>query len=184
MLHAAAGEAVAVDELVLIIETDKLAVEVRSPVAGAFAQAFAAAGDTVDVGANLYSVIPGAAGAAAPAAAAKAAAPAASAPAPAAPAKAAAPAPAAPAAAAAKKPAAGSAAPAPTPAGARTEKRVQMSMMRTRISQRLKEAQNTTAMLTTFQEVCVRLPVEFHAAAVFFGLCVHARACSRMKTCC
>ena len=43
---------------------------------------------------------------------------------------------------------------APAPVGARTEKRVQMSMMRTRISQRLKESQNTTAMLTTFQEVC------------------------------
>lgn len=37
--------------------------------------------------------------------------------------------------------------------GSRTEKRVQMSRMRKMIAQRLKDAQNTNAMLTTFQEV-------------------------------
>jgi 2-oxoglutarate dehydrogenase E2 component (dihydrolipoamide succinyltransferase) len=64
---------------------------------------------------------------------------------------------AAPAAAAAKpvapKPAAAPAAPAaPVVAGARTETRVKMTRMRVRIAQRLKESQNTTAMLTTFQD--------------------------------
>ena len=37
--------------------------------------------------------------------------------------------------------------------GTRTETRVKMSMMRNMISKRLKEAQNTNAMLTTFNEV-------------------------------
>lgn len=37
--------------------------------------------------------------------------------------------------------------------GDRSETRVKMTRMRQRISQRLKEAQNTAAMLTTFQEV-------------------------------
>ncbi|KAM8917568.1 dihydrolipoyllysine-residue succinyltransferase component of 2-oxoglutarate dehydrogenase complex, mitochondrial [Spinachia spinachia] len=37
--------------------------------------------------------------------------------------------------------------------GARTESRVKMNRMRLRIAQRLKEAQNTCAMLTTFNEV-------------------------------
>lgn len=60
--------------------------------------------------------------------------------------KAAAPAPAA-------KPAA-TAAPAAAPAaGPRTEERVPMTRIRARIAERLKEAQNTAAMLTTFNEV-------------------------------
>lgn len=85
----------------------------------------------------------------APAAAKAAAAPA---PAPAA-AKAAAPAP-APAAAAPKAaaPAAAAAAPKPVAFNSRSETRVKMTRMRQRIAQRLKESQNTTAMLTTFQE--------------------------------
>lgn len=37
--------------------------------------------------------------------------------------------------------------------GDRTETRVKMNRMRQRIAQRLKEAQNTNAMLTTFNEV-------------------------------
>lgn len=36
--------------------------------------------------------------------------------------------------------------------GARTERRTKMSRMRQRVAQRLKDAQNTAAMLTTFQE--------------------------------
>jgi len=42
---------------------------------------------------------------------------------------------------------------APTGAGARTETRVKMSRMRARIAERLKEAQNTSASLTTFNEI-------------------------------
>ncbi|KAM4662695.1 LOW QUALITY PROTEIN: dihydrolipoyllysine-residue succinyltransferase component of 2-oxoglutarate dehydrogenase complex, mitochondrial [Discoglossus pictus] len=41
----------------------------------------------------------------------------------------------------------------PSSAGARSEHRVKMNRMRQRIAQRLKEAQNTCAMLTTFNEV-------------------------------
>lgn len=40
--------------------------------------------------------------------------------------------------------------------GARTEQRVKMNRMRQRISQRLKDAQNTYAMLTTFNEIDMR----------------------------
>jgi len=44
-------------------------------------------------------------------------------------------------------------APAPTPTGARSEERVPMSRLRTRIAERLLQAKQTTAMLTTFNEV-------------------------------
>ena len=44
-------------------------------------------------------------------------------------------------------------APAPVPADARGEERVRMTRLRKRIAERLKEAQNTAAMLTTFNEV-------------------------------
>lgn len=40
--------------------------------------------------------------------------------------------------------------------GTRTEQRVKMNRMRLRIAQRLKDAQNTTAMLTTFNEIDMR----------------------------
>ena len=52
----------------------------------------------------------------------------------------------------AAKPAA-AAAPAAAPAGPREEQRVPMTRIRARIAERLKEAQNTAAMLTTFNEV-------------------------------
>lgn len=41
-------------------------------------------------------------------------------------------------------------------AGTRSETRVKMNRMRLRIAQRLKEAQNTNAMLTTFNEIDMR----------------------------
>lgn len=41
----------------------------------------------------------------------------------------------------------------PAADGDRTESRVKMTRMRLRIAERLKSAQNTAAMLTTFQEV-------------------------------
>jgi len=51
-------------------------------------------------------------------------------------------------------PAAASAAPAVGPVvGSRSEQRVKMNRMRQRIAQRLKDAQNTCAMLTTFNEI-------------------------------
>lgn len=43
--------------------------------------------------------------------------------------------------------------------GTRSEQRVKMNRMRQRIAQRLKEAQNTNAMLTTFNEIDMRFVV-------------------------
>jgi pyruvate/2-oxoglutarate dehydrogenase complex dihydrolipoamide acyltransferase (E2) component len=133
------GEYVALDEIVLVIETDKVAVDVRSPLAGTLEETLASAGDTVKVGALLAKITPGGAPPAGAAAAAAPAAPAAAAPvAAAAPAKAA-PAPVAAAAppAAPKAPAApAAAAPTPSAAGSREETRVKMTRMRMRIAQR------------------------------------------------
>ncbi|MEP1420452.1 MAG: biotin/lipoyl-containing protein, partial [Erythrobacter sp.] len=76
------GDAVAVDEPIVSLETDKVAVDVPSTVAGVLSEHRAAEGDTVEVGAVLAIVEEGAsAGAAAPAAKAASPAPAASAPA-------------------------------------------------------------------------------------------------------
>ncbi|WP_371974685.1 2-oxoglutarate dehydrogenase complex dihydrolipoyllysine-residue succinyltransferase [Lelliottia nimipressuralis] len=62
--------------------------------------------------------------------------------------------PKAPAKEEAKAPAAAAAAPAAQPAlGARSEKRVPMTRLRKRVAERLLEAKNSTAMLTTFNEV-------------------------------
>ncbi|MEE8284746.1 MAG: 2-oxoglutarate dehydrogenase complex dihydrolipoyllysine-residue succinyltransferase [Alphaproteobacteria bacterium] len=194
------GDAVELDEPLVELETDKVAVEVNAQVAGVLAEIAADAGADVEVGGLLGSIEEGAApavkasspgaapGAAAvpPKVAARAATPAA---APAAPPKAAAPAAMALAPAvrklveenrldAALIPATGKGGrlvkgdvlaflekggapgPAPAPAtpvaasralGAR-EERVKMTRLRRRIAERLKEAQNTAAMLTTFNE--------------------------------
>ena len=64
------GEAVAADEPIASLETDKVAVDVPSPVAGVMSQHMVAVGDTVEVGAVIAIIEEGAtAGAAAPAAA-------------------------------------------------------------------------------------------------------------------
>ncbi|HKU96815.1 MAG TPA: 2-oxoglutarate dehydrogenase complex dihydrolipoyllysine-residue succinyltransferase [Vineibacter sp.] len=187
------GEAVAVDEALCALETDKVTVEVNASSAGVLGKVLAPEGTTVPVGATLCLIEAGSGAAAAPAS--KPAAPAAEAkpaPAPAAPV-----APAAPANLAASGPAArklvadnnldaaavpatgkdgrvtkadvvtflasGAAAPAPAvakpaaPTGPRPkaerEERVRMSRLRKTIATRLKDAQNTAAMLTTFNEV-------------------------------
>ena len=88
-----AGDAVAVDEPLVELETDKVTIEVPAPSAGTLGEISAKDGETVAVGALLGQINDGAAGAAAkPAAAPAAAKPAAAPPPPAA----AAPAPAAP----------------------------------------------------------------------------------------
>ena len=191
-----AGDAVAVDEPLVELETDKVTIEVPAPSAGTLSEIIAADGTTVAVGALLGQITDGA-GAAKPAAApAKpAAAPAAAAAAPApAPAKAApADAPLAPSvrklsaetgidastvpgsgkdgrvtkgdmlaaierAASAptpvNQPAAAVQVRAPSPADdAAREERVKMTRLRQTIARRLKDVQNTAAMLTTFNEV-------------------------------
>ncbi|WP_282129749.1 2-oxoglutarate dehydrogenase complex dihydrolipoyllysine-residue succinyltransferase [Roseobacter litoralis] len=70
------GEAVAVDEMLCELETDKVTVEVPSPIAGTLGEIVAAEGDTVGVNALLATIAEGAA-AAAPAEKPAAAAPAA-----------------------------------------------------------------------------------------------------------
>ena len=193
------GDAVAADEPVVELETDKVTLEVPAPAAGTLGEILAAEGAMVEVGASLAMLNEGAAPAApAPEAPAKSApaksAPATPAPSPAAPAAASAAAgmPLSPAvrrlveennlnpaairgtgvdgrltkadvlshmkgALAASAPAA---APAqqmprqqPRPEDAAREERVPMSKLRQVIASRLKAAQNTAAMLTTFNEV-------------------------------
>src|SRR5450830_2024601 len=190
-----AGDAVAVDEPLVELETDKVTIEVPAPSAGTLGEIVAKDGETVAVGALIGQINDGAAAAAAKPAAA--------------PAKAAAVAVAAPAAAASKAPPADAplapsvrkisaesgidaatvpgsgkdgrvtkgdmlaaiekAASAPTPVSqpaagvqmrapspaddAAREERVKMTRLRQTIARRLKDAQNTAAMLTTFNEV-------------------------------
>ena len=172
-----AGEAVKADEPLVELETDKVTVEVPAPASGKLSSIDAAPGTTVNVGALLGMIEEGAAGAAPPKAAEapkKSEAPA--------PAAKAAEAPLSPAVrkmveenkvdtssvtgtgkdgrltkgdviAHLEKPAAPAPAPAPAPSDATREERVKMSRLRLTIARRLKDAQNTAAMLTTFNEV-------------------------------
>ncbi|MBT9384816.1 2-oxoglutarate dehydrogenase complex dihydrolipoyllysine-residue succinyltransferase [Pseudooceanicola sp. CBS1P-1] len=174
------GDSVEADEMLCELETDKVSVEVPAPAAGVLTKILAAEGETVGAGGQLAEMSAGAgAAAAAPAAAAPAAAPAAAAggkdveDAPSAK-KAMAEAglsagqvtgtgrdgrimkdDVAKALAAAKAPAAAPAAPrAPVAAeDAAREERVKMTRLRQTIAKRLKDSQNTAAMLTTYNEV-------------------------------
>ena len=195
------GEAVAADEPIVALETDKVAVEVPSPVAGVMGEQYFKAGDTVTVGALIARILEGGAAAApapAPAAAPVAAPVAAPAPVVEAPAydaispavrglidtynldpasisgtgkdgrltkgdvlaaieagtarvKSAAVAPVAAAPVAVAAPA------------ARREERVKRTRLRQTIARRLKEAQNTAAMLTTFNDVDMSAVIEARA---------------------
>lgn len=158
------GDYVEADEIIARIETDKVTVDIPSPEAGVIKQYFAAEGDTVDVGADFYIIdTDGKPGDAKPAAATPKApeAPKAAEPTPAAPTQAA-PAQAPPKAAPAQAPPSGSSGKSQQVTskkapegikGSRLETRVPMSRMRLRIADRLKDAQNTNAMLTTFNEI-------------------------------
>ena len=202
------GEAVAVDEAIVALETDKVAVEVPSPVAGVMGEQYFQTGDTVTVGALIAQIVEGGVPAAAvPVPAAAVPVPAAAAPVP----PAAAPAPAAetpaydaispavrvlidtynldPASMAgtgkdgrltkgdvlaaieagtARLKSAATPAPAAVAATAaapaeRREERVKMTRLRQTIARRLKEAQNSAAMLTTFNDVDMTAVIEARA---------------------
>ena len=154
-VEVAVGDVVAADQVLVQVETDKVTIDVRSPESGTVASIAVGVDETVTVGQGVAEITPGDGPAAAPAAAEPEPTPEPAEPqekAPeAAPAPAAAP-KAAPAAALAA-PAPAPAAPAPAPAGGRGERRVAMTRMRRRIAERLKAAQNTAAMLTTYNEV-------------------------------
>jgi 2-oxoglutarate dehydrogenase E2 component (dihydrolipoamide succinyltransferase) len=140
------GDHIAADEVVVVIETDKVSVDVRSPKGGVIQEVLAKVDEVVTIGAPLFKLLPGAApAAAAPVAATPVAeqTPVKAAPAPAA---------AAPKAAPVAQPIANIINPLLlTPE--RVTRREKMSRMRLRTAERLKESQNTSASLTTFQEV-------------------------------
>ena len=181
--HKKVGDAVKRDENLLDLETDKVVLEVPSPVDGVLKEIKFAEGSTV-TSSQVVAIIEEGAVAAAPAPAAEAAPAAATAPAAAAPTAAAAPAPAAKSAADSLPPGARFTAitegvnPADVDGtgrrgavtkedivnfarnggagkagGARPEERVPMTRIRKRIAERLMESKNSTAMLTTFNEV-------------------------------
>jgi len=156
------GDSVTLDETVGEVETDKTSLPVNAPAAGVVTKLLVEDGETVTPGTPLFEMEEGAGGAAPAAPAAKAAEPK---PAEAAPAAAVAAAPipteAPKAVPVPSKPMSSSkadfTAPAPAAVGSagpsRDERRVKMTRMRQRIAQRLKDAQNTCAMLTTFNEI-------------------------------
>ncbi|ETK94990.1 hypothetical protein F441_02125 [Phytophthora nicotianae CJ01A1] len=143
------GDYVRADEAVLIVETDKVSVDVNAPVSGKVTSVLAKLEDVVEVGSPLFVIDKAAPAPAesAAAAAAPAAAPTAAASAPAEKAPVSSPKPSTPAPAAPATPSAPS-----TGRYNRNETRVQMSALKTRASQRLKDTQNSAAMLSTFQE--------------------------------
>ncbi|KAF3849830.1 hypothetical protein F7725_019549 [Dissostichus mawsoni] len=147
----AVGDSVSEDEVVCEIETDKTSVQVPAPASGVIEELLVPDGEKVESGMPLFKLRKGAAPA--PAAEAPAAAP----PPPPPPALTAMP-PVPLQAAQAKpisaiKPTVAAPAPPLPTLGGRGENRVKMNRMRLRIAQRLKEAQETCAMLTTFNEV-------------------------------
>mmetsp|Transcript_5961 Transcript_5961/g.12652 ORF Transcript_5961/g.12652 Transcript_5961/m.12652 type:complete len:463 (-) Transcript_5961:287-1675(-) len=163
-IPVAPGDYVNVDDVVIVLETDKVSVDIRASEDGAVVEIHGEVDDVVEVGSALYRLdtdaeAPAAGGEAPNAVEAPA------------PVAAAAPEPVA-AAAPAAAPAAPVAPPTPPPPaatppppstlnvesitttlGTRPERRSKMSRMRQRVASRLKESQNTAAMLTTFQEV-------------------------------
>ena len=218
------GDAVAIDEPIASLETDKVSVEVNSPVAGTLSEQLFKEGDTVQVGAVIARVGEGGAVAApsAPAAEAKPAEPKTGEPQAVVAGGAVNPAGAgeqprirdeeahadltlspavrravlehhvdpstikgsgkdgrltkddvlaaakmkdapAPAPAPAATPAAAPAAKAPAPSGDRQEERVKMTRLRQTIAARLKDAQNTAALLTTFNDVDMTAVIDARA---------------------
>jgi 2-oxoglutarate dehydrogenase E2 component (dihydrolipoamide succinyltransferase) len=176
-LPIALGEYVRADDVVVVLETDKVSIDVRSPESGALTEVLGEIDDVVEVGAKLFRIDTDATPPTGPStsssdkppepiiaavpppttsstttspAATPTVAPTSSAPATSVP----------PIHPESKSAPANKAAGLPPPVpvgeqiliGGRTERRTKMSRMRQRVAARLKDAQNTAAMLTTFQE--------------------------------
>ncbi|OQR73163.1 dihydrolipoyllysine-residue succinyltransferase component of 2-oxoglutarate dehydrogenase complex [Tropilaelaps mercedesae] len=162
-LVKSAGDQVAVDDVLAEVETDKTSIPINSPVAGVILEFCVEDGATVKPGQDIVKIKVGATGGATPSAAKPAGASAEATPAPAAataaPLSTATPPPVPPISSAPMSVAASKDIKTPTfempaaPPGSRTETRVKMNRMRLRIAERLKDAQNTYAMLTTFNEI-------------------------------
>ncbi|CAN8031379.1 unnamed protein product [Ixodes persulcatus] len=170
----AVGDSVTEDEVVCEVETDKTSIPVHAPASGVILELLVEDGTTVQPGKDIMRLQIGGGGAPAASRPAAPSAPAA-APSPAAPAAGSPvsgpipttppPAPAKPSGPMSSTPVSQIQMPGPVTTsagvdvgdsvsvGARTEQRVKMNRMRQRIAQRLKDAQNTYAMLTTFNEV-------------------------------
>lgn len=163
-IPVAPGDYVSEDDVVLVLETDKVSVDVRAPEGGCVVEILGEVDDVVEVGSALYrldtdGVKSAEGGGGSSSDAASPVAPAVETPA-ATPVAATPPAAAPPSTPPPEK----KATPPPTPQlpqmesittnlGNRPERRSKMSRMRQRVATRLKESQNTAAMLTTFQEV-------------------------------
>uniref|UniRef100_A0A1B0FLK5 Dihydrolipoamide acetyltransferase component of pyruvate dehydrogenase complex n=1 Tax=Glossina morsitans morsitans TaxID=37546 RepID=A0A1B0FLK5_GLOMM len=188
-LAAQVGQQVSVDQVIIEVETDKTAVPIPAPCNGIIRELLVKDGDIVRPGQPVFVIEQTAAGAAPAPKPAPTAAPGQSPPKPAvaaAPTAPAAPFPPQPPITAKAPPP--PVAPDPTipkatlpppegmtqlqvkipPAqysreitGTRTEQRVKMNRMRQRIALRLKESQNTNAMLTTFNEIDMSAAMEF-----------------------
>ncbi|CAI5706086.1 hypothetical protein KXD40_009673 [Peronospora effusa] len=140
------GEFVAEDDVVVVLETDKVSVDVRAPKSGTITNTMATVDQTVKIGEPLFQMVTGGDAPAAAAATSTSDTAATSTPA------------AIPEPAAIPKPVA-----IPEPVNTinnpllatleRASHREKMSRMRLRTAERLKESQNTAASLTTFQEV-------------------------------
>ena len=167
-LPVAPGEYLQTDDVVVVLETDKVSVDVRAPYAGRLVEVLGEVDDVVQVGSHLFrldtdadapevaAAVPAPVEIASeivPANPFTAAAAAASTPPPP---KAAAPVAAAPASGSSTGSSSSSSSTSVLTQelflGTRGERRTKMSRMRQRVAARLKDAQNTAAMLTTFQE--------------------------------
>ncbi|KAK7907847.1 hypothetical protein WMY93_016459 [Mugilogobius chulae] len=151
----AVGDSVTEDEVVCEIETDKTSVQVPSPNSGVIEELLVPDGGKVEGGTPLFKLRKGAVAAKVdPSPVVEAPASPSPTPPPTPPHVPPVPSPVAQIKPVSTvKPTAVSPAQALQPAGGRGESRVKINRMRLRIAERLKEAQNTCAMLTTFNEV-------------------------------
>lgn len=162
-LPVAPGEYVNADDVIVVLETDKVSIDVRAPEGGALIEIIGEIDDVVEVGASLFRIDTDATPSAASPPPTVVAEPTQSSTPPvvsseikpSTPTVVIPPKPAAKPTSNESKPAQTQTAPVlgeQVVISGRTERRTKMSRMRQRVAARLKDAQNTAAMLTTFQE--------------------------------